>query len=135
MPESFVTNAKQGGTCVVCGVTFAQGVPLHMQNLGDDVNKKWIVSPHDECFKKLQADPTIMQKNSKFPQKPKRTADERFNDAIAMLDKLWVVSKDKALKELPFLANSSNPQLDDNLRDRRILQATFLHNLTLEYTR
>ena len=106
-----------------------------MQNIGTDTEKKWLVSPHVECFAKIQADPTLMQKKSGFPPKPKRTPEERFNDSVAMLDKLWIVAKEKALKELPVLPNSTNSLLDDNLRDRRILQATFLHAMAQEYTR
>jgi len=63
------------------------------------------------------------------------TSDDRYDSATIMLDKLWAHAKEKAFKELPFLANASNPSLDDNLRDRRILQAVFLHNMTSEYTR
>lgn len=91
------------------------------------------IIPKEELPKNTQVGKTYTEKVNST--EPKMTSDDRYDSATIMLDKLWVYAKEKALKELPFLANTANPTLDDNLRDRRILQATFLHNMTLEYTR
>jgi len=50
--------------CKVCDKTPNEGDELWMQNLGDDTNKKWIISPHEECFKKLQENPELGKKQS-----------------------------------------------------------------------
>jgi hypothetical protein len=73
--------------CRVCGKTCNEGDELWMQNLGDDTNKKWIVSPHEECFKKLQENPELGKSQNKKPfyQKKTRTNPERTDDTIAFI--------------------------------------------------
>ena len=69
MNESFKTTAKpfngKMNPCKVCGKTPNEGDEMWMQNLGDDTNKKWIASPHEECFKKLQENPELGKQNKK----------------------------------------------------------------------
>ena len=74
--------------CRVCGKTPNEGDELWMQNLGDDTNKNWIVSPHEECFKKLQENPELgkSQNKKQFYQKKTRTNQERTDDTIAFIN-------------------------------------------------
>jgi len=69
MADSFKTIAKpyngKMNPCKVCGKTPNEGDEMWMQNLGDETNKKWIASPHEECFKKLQENPSIGQQQKK----------------------------------------------------------------------
>lgn len=135
MADPFTTPAKQGGTCVVCGASFPQGTQLHMQNIGTEANKIWLVSPHEECFKKIQEKPELMKQAKKGGGgRPQRNDEQRFQDSVKMLDLLWPVAVTKATKELPITTGSLSNE-DSNLRDRRILQAVFLKALTEEYTR
>lgn len=50
--------------CKVCNVTPSEGDDLWMQNIGSEESAKWIVSPHEECFKKLQENPELGKKQS-----------------------------------------------------------------------
>jgi len=53
--------------CKVCSKTPNEGDQLWMQNIGTEENKKWIASPHEECFKKLQQNPEIGKKTGGKP--------------------------------------------------------------------
>ena len=65
MSDSFKTVAKPYNgkmqPCKVCGKIPNVGNEMWMQNLDDDTNKKWITSPHEECFKKLQENPELAE--------------------------------------------------------------------------
>ena len=74
-------------SCKVCDKTPNEGDELWMQNLGDDTNKKWITSPHEDCFKKLQENPELGKQNKKqFYQKKIRSNQERTDDTIAFIN-------------------------------------------------
>jgi len=122
-----IGKSNMAGKCTAGTHDIAVG----QDNYYEKVNEKWIRCTDLECFKKQGG---TYDPNAK-PQFKSRSKETRFSDAIGMLDLLWPVAKAKALAELPFLPNAANPALDDNMRDRRILQATFLHNLVQEYTR
>lgn len=70
MADSFKTTAKPYNgkmqPCKVCDKTPNEGDQMWMQNLGDETNKKWIASPHEECFKKLQENPELGKKEKQF---------------------------------------------------------------------
>ena len=71
MGDSFKSTVKPDKNskiwpCKVCEKTPNEGDELWMQNLGDDANKKWITSPHEECFKKLQENPELGKEKKQF---------------------------------------------------------------------
>jgi len=70
MSEPFKTFAKPDKNgkmwpCKICNKIPNEGDEMWMQNLGDDTNTKWIASPHEECFKKLQENPELGKQNKK----------------------------------------------------------------------
>jgi len=95
MSDPFKATAKQYNgkmqPCRVCDVTPKEGDEIWMQNIGTEQNKKWIISPHEECFKKLQENPELGKKqntsrpfqSSKFPIDD---ATKIFNLAESLLE-------------------------------------------------
>jgi len=71
MSDSFKTTAKPYNgkmtQCKICGKTPNEGDEMWMQNIGTEDNKKWIASPHEECFKKLQQNPDLAKKSTGKP--------------------------------------------------------------------
>ena len=104
MGDSFKTIAKPYNgkmqPCRVCDKTPNEGDEMWMQNLGDDTNKKWITSPHEECFKKLQENPELGKKqstgnrftSSKFPI---TEAPALYNMAESFLETFMEKRKEK----------------------------------------
>jgi hypothetical protein len=131
MGEPFTTAAKTPGNCVICGKGFQSGETLHMQNLGDDSSKKWIVSPHQECFDKLKANPELMKQAY---QKKGRSPEERFQDAVSAVDKLWTVCVEKSnhVIEQWFKDGIGN---GDIRREKLILAEVYLKAMVEVYAR
>lgn len=70
MAEPFKATAKPYNgkmtPCKVCDKVPNEGDEIWMQNIGTEENKKWIISPHEECFRKLQENPELGKKEKQF---------------------------------------------------------------------
>lgn len=148
MGDAFTMPAKTAGKCVICNKEYAQGDTVHLQNIGTEETKVWIGSPHEECFKKIQADPSLMKKSkSGFPPKPQRTPQQRFDDVKIMLDKIIDLSIAHANKIIlpptapASMANSatvptvSKPEYDAYLKRWDICWQVIFKGAVEEYTR
>lgn len=124
--------------CVICGVVPKEGDDLIMQNIAKEGEPaSWLVSPHEECFKKLQADPSLKNKKQAGGNRQSKTPEQIVSYRIAMSEQAWKYAKEKAEKETPIEKREIlgiteleyKSYLANRLRDRSILSSVFYYGI------
>lgn len=140
-PFKSKVKAKDGKVyaCIVCNVTPKEGDELFMQNIGTEQAPNWLASPHEECFKKLQADPSLKNKNksSGGGQRVAKTPAQVVEYRIAMSEPAWKYAKEKAEKEvgiekreiLGITEQEYKVYLAKRLESRSILSSVFYYGI------